>query len=148
MCGGAFHRKSSSSCCFVPLPCCSLRRIRVIRQKPESGSRRPSSEHRCSHSRRAVFSLTFQTLAFIPLTRPPRVEHISQPPPKQSFPLPLPVPSKASGERVEPRDWRCYHQWGGATEGCLLVNKAFCSGAIISSDPSFRELPLNQLVPV
>lgn len=42
----------------------------------------------------------------------------------------------------------CRRMMEPSEELCLLVNKAFYSGAIISSDPSFGELPLNQLVPV
>lgn len=129
--------------------------------KPESSRSSHSSEHQCtlSFTRHYIFS-DISKAGFHPAHKAPCVEHISQLP--WNNPL-LYVHSYS--QRPPVKEWNhgtedaiisvrkrqnsaCRRMMEPSVEVCLLVNKAFFSWAIISSDPSFGELPLIQLVPV
>lgn len=157
----------SHSCCFVPLCCCLSRSSHMIKQWSEPDSeawiQQKSSQFLNTSAllftQRCVFS-DISKACFHPAHKAPHVEHISQPPCNNPFldvhSLPQRPPVKEWNHGTEDaiisvkkrQKSACRRMVEPSVEVCLLVNKAFFPGAAISSDPSFGELPLNQLVPV
>lgn len=137
------------------------RRQDAWRSEPDGEAWIQQNQSQCtlSFTRHYIFS-DISKAGFHLAHKAPHVEHISQPPWNNPF-----LSARSLPQRPPVKEWNhgtedaiisvrkrqksaCRRMMEPSVEVCLLVNKAFFSWAVISSDPSFGELPLNQLVPV